>query len=525
MAALDRIVPTLKEIVSRFSSVSESDDNDNEMRTACDMVEKLCLSEHLAYKQRMVNDDVCIHPTNRWGLGVEFTEVHNLMTLITRGGWSWHAVGTCRAFEVPPPGEAAASIRTFNEDLVSSADGYLAPVPPAPKIATVASSHTVQVLRCISNGAKGMDSELTTDEGRISRDKVFEVCKSMEEPIKIGLEWTVFHWLLEDRVPGLAEFVQGASNIGHGSERVQSKVQTLKQISKMALNNIKKLGAAKWEAVTRVVERARPFLKGSVGHMCTYVEHYSGGDPPCFLDEVAAFVKTLGENYRDVAGQTFQCLGDAPFTDGPEWITACLKASLSCPENFLRDGQSRMWTSADMQALQGGEVRLQAIAGVAQHRACKAFLLQTCGMAHPSKQHAVAKLLGDLDVRMVMMVHNKRARTRRSFSSMAEIAAEFMKDLIEIDPAVSQFDPPVEISKLEVEKKERDGIKQYDNGVLCNNIMDGLGFEVGSKVMLKASESDDGAVMVIGAISAGQVALRGEPDKKGKVTEVKLTIN
>eukprot|EP00959_Pyramimonas_sp_CCMP1952_P023059 484983-Pyramimonas_sp.AAC.2 len=82
-----------------------------------------------------------------------------------------------------------------------------------------------------------------------------------------------------------------------------------------------------------------------------------------------------------------------------------------------------------------------------------------------------------------------------------------MKDLIEIDPAVSQFDPPVEISKLEVEKKERDGIKQYDNGVLCNNIMDGLGFEVGSKVMLKASESDDGAVMVIGAISAGQVAL------------------
>eukprot|EP00959_Pyramimonas_sp_CCMP1952_P059285 1238088-Pyramimonas_sp.AAC.1 len=96
--------------------------------------------------------------------------------------------------------------------------------------------------------------------------------------------------------------------------------------------------------------------------MCTYVEHYSGGDPPCFLDEVAAFVKTLGENYRDVAGQTFQCLGDAPFTDGPEWITACLKASLSCPENFLRDGQSRMWTSADMQALQGGKVRLQAIA-------------------------------------------------------------------------------------------------------------------------------------------------------------------
>ena len=109
----------------------------------------------------------------------------------------------------------------------------------------------------------------------------------------------------------------------------------------------------------------------------------------------------------------------------------------------MRDGQSRVWTCADMQELQGGKIRVQAIAGVAQHRACKKFLLETCGMAIPSKQHAVAKLLGDLDVRMVMMVHNKKAKagTRKVFKSMAEIAAQFMKDVIVIDPAVVWLDP------------------------------------------------------------------------------------
>eukprot|EP00959_Pyramimonas_sp_CCMP1952_P321279 6723215-Pyramimonas_sp.AAC.1 len=137
------------------------------------------------------------------------------------------------------------------------------------------------------------------------------------------MPWTVIRHEVDAEMPELAWFLQEADNANSGASRQQTKMQTLLQIHKVAKQNIKTFGDAKWESIQLQIERTRPHLSGQVADMSKYVELYSGGDSGSLLDELRDYGKTVGDRRRDVHGSFFGMLARVGFLQGPEYITAC----------------------------------------------------------------------------------------------------------------------------------------------------------------------------------------------------------
>eukprot|EP00959_Pyramimonas_sp_CCMP1952_P161035 3367531-Pyramimonas_sp.AAC.1 len=217
------------------------------------------------------------------------------------------------------------------------------------KILAVSCAHTLMGLRCARRGVKGFDEELIDDVGHISKDKVYSLCPSYAKPVAEGLRWLVIRSQVDKAVEGFANFVQESSNLGHGAERLQSKVQTLLQIHDMIIRNKKRFNDPKVDQIVREIEKTKPWLKGHVGPMTDFVRLYSGGDVPVYITQICAYAKQLGDARKDLSAQTFAALGAVSFVQGPEWMAACVKASLAAPDAHCRDGLARLLTTTDVQ--------------------------------------------------------------------------------------------------------------------------------------------------------------------------------
>ncbi|CAK0837771.1 unnamed protein product, partial [Prorocentrum cordatum] len=243
---------------------------------------------------------------------------------------------------IAPGGARPEQHWKFSDDLATSSGGFLPQFNPSDLMyLSVACSHTVAGARCVELGALGMGEKFNDDSGRISRARVLAKCSSYEQ--------------VDVEMPELARFLQEADNANSGASRRQTKMQTLLQIHKIAKQNIMTFGDAKWESIQFQIERTRPHLSGQVADVSKYVELYSGGDSGSLLDELRDYGKTVGDRRRDVHGPFFGMLARAGFLQGPEYITACVKACLVAPDQYCRDGVAKLLNSTDMSAIKGSK--------------------------------------------------------------------------------------------------------------------------------------------------------------------------
>lgn len=155
----------------------------SELKSVIDTVVGKLEKHGLAYRKRVNNDHVGVHPCNRFGIGVSPVDCQNLLLEIAKQGWSYAETARATAAEVPPGAEGERA-RRFNADLVASSDGLLAQQDvDTIEVLTVCCSHTAQGLRSAKNGAKGIHPEVCAD-GRLSKERLCELSPSIKDHVK-----------------------------------------------------------------------------------------------------------------------------------------------------------------------------------------------------------------------------------------------------------------------------------------------------------------------------------------------------
>ena len=449
----------------------------------------------LAYFDDVPNMQVTVCHDNRNGDGLTPRDVHDLQFTICRKGFSWGELREPRAAELPPVGsEERQPPLDFCEKMVQKADGYLAPYnKDTVRIASATCSHTVAGLRNAEFGTKGWYPELCTD-GILSRQKIFEFCPSYEEPMKRGLKWSIARWQLVKRVPSLMMFTQEAGNACNSAARRETTVQVLLAIHQ------KSTKFDDWDLIRTMLARHHEWLENELVGYCKYVENFSGGKKtPKYLQELEAFGKTC-DLKREISGQFFLKIGSAPLSKVPEYVTACTKAELCAPS--VQNGFAKLFIGEDIQSMSGTNAsNVLAATGLMRHAR---NLITELNEANADlnldldNDGGLIRIIGELDIRLVMFVHKKNVQSRRKFDSLNEIMDAFCDDLEAAYPQVKGKLPkspgvrcaqkrsqPTTSSKQEQKPKKPVIVREYTSAgtlQLSKEDIEKLGWKIGAEV-------------------------------------------
>ena len=149
---LDELAPMINATISKFEDLDEDEDaqDPKAKESEASKIVNTLLYHGLARKQRLVPSAVRVHPENRFTVGVDTLDVHELLRDIVEVGWAWdETVGAC-AFSLKV-GDAAAEQHAFQKKLYDESDGMLPLDSESTAVAlSVTKSHTNMALRVIS---------------------------------------------------------------------------------------------------------------------------------------------------------------------------------------------------------------------------------------------------------------------------------------------------------------------------------------------------------------------------------------
>ncbi|CAK0833484.1 unnamed protein product [Prorocentrum cordatum] len=519
--AINEVKPIIMEVIAQHEA-SGDDEGTKQIMVAAEGIIKLLVGKKLATEKVWIKIlQVGTHQENRFGVGLEVTDVHDFLEVIIFGGFGYDKCVGAVCFEMAPSGKAREAQWAFNEPLTSSSSGYLpAFEPPDLKYLSVTCSHTVAGARCVAPSAKGTMDQILDDRGNIAREKVMSICSSYEQPLVHGMPWTVICREVDAAIPELASFLQEADNADHGANRQQSKMQTLLQIHRMSNQHQKTFGEVRWHNSERQIERIRPHLKGQVADLCSFVELYSGGVDGCLLSELHAFAQTVGDCRRDVHGSTFGMLAKLKYMAGPGYMTACIKARLCAPASQCRDGVARMLSSADL-AVTKGSKKADVAAFLATTAAAKSFLKTLTSVPAAAR----ANVLGHMQVRCIHMVHNKQAKGQKKYQNVGGIKDTFLDEVEALCAGATAEGPwarsgaPGASGSTSSPPARGRGLVQFSatssGMVLSDAALRDLGFKTGA-VACKASADADKSKSVIFDIADGKVTLQPCEAEKAK---------
>jgi len=161
------------------------------------------------------------------------------------------------------------------------------------------------------------------------------------------------------------------------------------------------------------------------------VQLFCGGADPQLLRSLQSFVKTL-KCKRLVRGAVFGALAAArtgATTTLALFRVACLKACYACPDKYAMGMESRLLSPGEI-ATMGGRNKDLCLQGEQIMRDARTLLTQL--PAGSLQDSEATHIVGQLEVRVVMHVFQKKDATRKSFKSLAEIGVTFWNELIEI---------------------------------------------------------------------------------------------
>ena len=400
----------------------------------------------LAYEQRIHAQFVGVHPSNRYGQGVQPSEVHSLMEDIASLGWSWAKVTQATFIELPV-GPLGVQYEQFNAELAAGSGEQLAPVAPGGlRFLSLACGHTNQGLRAAHFGVKSASS-LLAENGRLSERKISARDPEMGRAISQGLEWTVLARQVEEAFPGLVGMVQEALNASDQIHRSESELEVAFKLHKIAAGlgggTVEAQAAVDWASVEAQAARSKPACVADIPAISKFVQQFSGGGGAPMLRSLQQFVASLKAR-RVVRGSVYGALAQAntgATTPCALFRVACLKACYACPEKFVQGGESNLLTAGDIASM-GGRNKQLCLSAEAVLKTARQ-LVETATARQPALGDA-ATLLGQLEVRCVTHVFQKRDPSRKTFRSLNEIGAVFWEELSQAagDGALEGVTPP-----------------------------------------------------------------------------------
>ena len=473
-----------------------------QLRLLADELMKLLRSADLVYTQRASPKFVNVHPSNRHGDGLDVGEVQGLLATILSAGWSWEETGKALAVEMPPLDTPENKRhQEFISKLHGRSAGMLAtPDPEQLKVLSLCCSHTTAGLACIAGSALCANERLgaIAQDGRFSLAKLREIQPLMADAVDRGLEWAVIRWPVERRCPELLPLLSEAGNMQQAAARQESEWQVILLLHKSAA------GAAPaqpdWKGLAQKVASTRPAHADHVEGYANFVRVHAGGIKGQVLQEVGAFLKCQPQK-RKVRGATFAALAGVELPTAPHYVPAMVKAMYAAPGKFVKEGDSRLLSAQEILSagtkLKPWAVKADAIMAEARE------LARGLGVTVLNEG---AKLLGDLDVGLVMHIHGK-AQGSKSLADPAWAFHDSLKTLV--GPSVVVPSPPESWGKpsqprdQQVSKKASGAMRELPT---ASNVLQELarkGFQVGGGALHRES----GVLGRIDAISATAVRI------------------
>jgi hypothetical protein len=436
------LAPTINERIEQFEATASN----SQIAAFGAELRQLLKDNGLLYTDRKHWSRVGVHPCNRHRTMLDPVRVHELLYIITKGGWSYLETMLALASEIPPNknGEEA---RRKNVELHKASEGLL-PECKADllEILSVACTHTNSTLKVAGTGGvhclAGMEA-LGGADGIISFESIVERSASMKEPLEKGMTWDIVRWQIVELCPKLMEILSEADNNKHDTFRKESPMTTMLNIHARAKMWPQGETIDYVKIASQVSRAHKEEYREDCKHYAAFVENWSGGKEGTLLNELDAFTKTLKVSVN-VPADFYGSLAKVTMTRIPFFIIGMVKAALNSPDKFVVKSIVKLFDTKDINMIVSDKKDQVLKAHAIMVRARE--LLIACASAHSTDANdgsdeeatPVANkymiLISNLDIRLVMFVHNKKVPGKRVFISLHEIAVQFWDDLNKEDP-------------------------------------------------------------------------------------------
>ena len=267
----------------------------------------------LASDARVHSLKTVIHPRNRHEGMLDVSSVPELVADISDVAFSLNEVAQAAAVRMPPQGSAQRkAIETKNEELVATSGAQLAPVVrDDAEIMVVGCCHNSAGLKAINAQGK-CTIERISENGRYSAAKIISRCPSYKQSIEDGLKYCIYEYVVEEYWPSFVDLTIEACNIGSSLAKADNVLQLMRKACKLA-----RQPGSDSAQIVRKMSRSKPALIELLPQAVKYVELWSGGSPPKFLDSVIEFSRTLQKPlYANITTPLLQKLNEVDMGAG-----------------------------------------------------------------------------------------------------------------------------------------------------------------------------------------------------------------
>ena len=396
---------------------------------AVDQVLEELVENGMAWKQRIRPCQVGVDPSNRDGVGVNVEDVHALGADILYWGWSWSQVASAVCVEEAPGSHAIAD---FNRDLAAGCDALPGKGLDQIRYGSLACSHTNMFLRCLAEGVKSSDAEIS-EGGRLCLDKVERRDAEFGKAARQGLEWLVLSSKVARAHPTLLTAIQRARNAPQAIARAEHEVQVMLRMHRMAEVEQRRTGNVDWAAIRRSVAPSAPTCQNYLKEISVFIAMCGGGTDGAFLRDLHMFHRQFVNSKQcSIRGPFLQALAQwqvkAPFLK-----VAVLKAQYSSPAKKINKynepisiGQgdfAKASRRGEALALEA-EVLLSTLRGV----------FQAAGL-DKLPRNVSTKLLSQLDVSVARFVLDKQDEStqKKVLTSLSQAARFILQEAKELE--------------------------------------------------------------------------------------------
>ena len=115
--AMEEVIPALKQIIHKVR-----DEDDGQLKAAFGEIKQMLLNHRLAVVVKIPNAQVLVCPSNRFGAGLEVSDVHTILDDICNVGVDMELIGVPMCFELPE-GAEGNEVKAFNEQQAKTPTG------------------------------------------------------------------------------------------------------------------------------------------------------------------------------------------------------------------------------------------------------------------------------------------------------------------------------------------------------------------------------------------------------------------
>jgi len=242
---------------------------------------------------------VLCHPANRSTLGLNAHNAHRTGKRVHKVGADRNQLHGAYAFELPSSGPKRDEAITFNERLVNTSGGLLAPINGSERICSVGCGHFAAFVKASIHGCITNQVEIMDSDGRISLATLKKDAE-MSSIVEVGWDWVVFPHGCELTWPKLPDLAQRALN---ASNEVGSDASENEVASCMAEFYENQEPPKNFDLCVEAAIAGSPKCAPYAEKIGTIVQKYGGGPGSPMIRKLDAFAKKFSENV--ILGEEF----------------------------------------------------------------------------------------------------------------------------------------------------------------------------------------------------------------------------